>query len=71
MPRLVSFSAWPDRPRRCSARETPFGAEIITTRSMKPMSMPISRLVEQTTARSFPCFSRSSTSSRIWRSSDA
>ena len=53
------------------ARDTPFGVATITTRSTAPISIPISRLVEQTTARSSPFFSRSSTSSRTLRSSDA
>ncbi len=49
---------------------SPLGAETITTRSIAPMSTPISRLVEQTTARSSPFLSRSSTSRRTSRSSE-
>jgi hypothetical protein len=35
------------------ARDTPFGVATITTRSTAPISMPISRLVEQTTGAQF------------------
>ena len=70
-PWLLRLSECPERPMRWIARETPFGVATITTRSTAPISIPISRLVEQTTARSSPFFSRSSTSSRTLRSSEA
>ena len=46
-------SEWPDRPTRCSPRATPLGLFRSTTRSMVPMSIPNSRLVEETAQREF------------------
>ena len=70
IPWLTAFTECPDRPIRCKVREIPFGAEIITTRSIAPISTPISSEVEQTTARNSPFFNRSSTSSRTFLSND-
>ena len=71
MPWLLLFNECPERPMRWIARDTPFGVATITTRSTAPISIPSSSEVEQTTARSFPSFNRSSTSSRTLRSSEA
>jgi hypothetical protein len=70
-PRLTSWMLWPARPVRWRARLTPLGVASMTTRSMLPISMPSSRDVEHTTARSSPRLRRSSTSRRTSRSREA
>ena len=56
---------WPARPILCRAVDIEPGEPTWMTRSTEPMSIPNSRLDDDTTARSKPFFKRRSTSSRI------
>ena len=56
---------WLARPILCRAVDIEPGEPTCTTRSTEPMSIPISRLDEDTTARNRPFFRRFSTSSRM------
>ena len=67
LPVLGSPTWWPARPMRCRPRLTAPGDSTWMTRSTVPMSMPSSRLLVATSARSRPVLSSSSTRSRCSR----
>ena len=53
-PARLAPRRWPERPTRCTQRDTPPGSPIWTARSAVPISTPSSRLVLVTTARTCP-----------------
>ena len=57
--------AWPERPTRCRKVAIARGEPIWQARSISPMSMPSSSEAVATSARSAPCLSRCSASSRF------